>query len=170
MSRFRRGHTKAAKVTAVIVQQMRKEYDQGATQGELSDKYGLSVVQIGRIVRGESWKQIAVPTYQEATDESAAMIDSAVPIELELPPDFLQSLNDLKHVSAMPEIPVAPEVAARMALFGAQSKPAIQAQAVEEPPSDGGRDASAPERGDDEVRGRQATPEQNTGSVDEVES
>jgi hypothetical protein len=35
---------------------MRRDYELGATQRELAEMSGLSVVQVGRIVRGESWK------------------------------------------------------------------------------------------------------------------
>lgn len=54
--KFGVSNRKAAKVTAVMVEQMRRDYELGATQRELAEMSGLSVVQVGRIVRGESWK------------------------------------------------------------------------------------------------------------------
>ena len=58
--KFGVNNRKAGKVTAVIVEQMRKDYELGATQRELAEVSGLSVVQVGRIVRGESWKDTGV--------------------------------------------------------------------------------------------------------------
>ena len=54
--KFGVSNRKAAKVTAVMVEQMRRDYELGATQRELAEVSGLSVVQVGRIVRGESWR------------------------------------------------------------------------------------------------------------------
>ena len=52
---FERSSTR--KLTAEDVQQIRAAYGEGATQGSLARYYGMSVGQIGRIVRGESWKE-----------------------------------------------------------------------------------------------------------------
>jgi hypothetical protein len=49
-------NTKAAKLTATQVAEIRRKYnDEGCTQGELSRIYGVGIGQIGRIVRGEAW-------------------------------------------------------------------------------------------------------------------
>lgn len=58
--RFDRGNRRAAKLTAVKVEEMRLEYELGMTQRELGEKYELSVGQVGRIVRGESWADTGV--------------------------------------------------------------------------------------------------------------
>jgi len=58
--KFGVNNRKAGKVTAVMVEQMRRDYELGATQRELAEVSGLSVVQVGRIVRGESWKDTGV--------------------------------------------------------------------------------------------------------------
>lgn len=58
--KFGVNNRKAGKVTAVVVEQMRRDYELGATQRELAEVSGLSVVQVGRIVRGESWKDTGV--------------------------------------------------------------------------------------------------------------
>ena len=52
---FNRRNVLARKLTGYEVQQIRKAYNEGATQGALARAYGMSVGQIGRIVRGESW-------------------------------------------------------------------------------------------------------------------
>ena len=70
--RLRRYNTRAAKLTADKVMLMRSAYAGGATQSELSLRYGLSIGQIGRIVRGESWQQLpTVETDNEIADRLA---------------------------------------------------------------------------------------------------
>ena len=62
MTKFHAGNSKAAKLTADIVQSMRREYQEGrVTQGALAKRYHVSVVQIGRILRREVWHDLAVP-------------------------------------------------------------------------------------------------------------
>ncbi len=53
--KFGMHNRRAAKLGAVQVEAMRREYMNGMTQRELGAKYGVSVGQVGRIVRGESW-------------------------------------------------------------------------------------------------------------------
>lgn len=52
---FGRRNTGARKLNVLEVQRIRKLYSEGATQRTLALEYSMSVVQIGRIVRGESW-------------------------------------------------------------------------------------------------------------------
>jgi len=60
MGNFGMGNRKASKVTAVMVEEMRRAYEQGVTQRELGERYRLSVGQVGRIVRRESWQDTGV--------------------------------------------------------------------------------------------------------------
>lgn len=61
--KFHRLNTKSATLTPQKVLQMRKDYAQGKTQGQCAKDYGISVGQVGRIVRGEAWMQVPeVPT------------------------------------------------------------------------------------------------------------
>ena len=39
------------------VRELREAYGGGETQGSLSKRFGVSVITIGRIVRGESWQE-----------------------------------------------------------------------------------------------------------------
>lgn len=55
VQKFGPHNRKAAKLTATKVEQMRLWYGQGMTQRELGARFGMSVGQVGRIVRGESW-------------------------------------------------------------------------------------------------------------------
>jgi len=53
---FQGRNTKAAKLTITEVREMRERYAEGWTQGRLSAEYGIGIIQVGRIVRGECWK------------------------------------------------------------------------------------------------------------------
>ena len=55
MAKFQGRNSRAAKLTQAIVDRIREEYAQGDTQRELSRRYSVSAIQIGRIVRLESW-------------------------------------------------------------------------------------------------------------------
>ena len=55
MAKFGMHNRGGSKMTALKVEELRREYELGATQAELGRKWKLSVVQVGRIVRGESW-------------------------------------------------------------------------------------------------------------------
>ena len=60
------------KVSRDDVELMRKAYGEGATQGALARRFGISVGQVGRIVRGEAWQEV---TNQRALrDEEADAI------------------------------------------------------------------------------------------------
>ena len=62
MSKFGHRHTKSAKVTPSMVMDIRLKYQEGMTQSALSQEYHLSIVQIGRIVRNESWQSLPATT------------------------------------------------------------------------------------------------------------
>ena len=62
MSKFGYRHTKSAKVTPSMVMDIRLKYQEGMTQSALSQEYHLSIVQIGRIVRNESWQSLPATT------------------------------------------------------------------------------------------------------------
>ena len=72
MSKFQRGHTRAAKLTAEHVYRIRQMYDEGWSQGRLAREFNMSVGHIGRIVRGESWNSQAKPLPKMASDEEIA--------------------------------------------------------------------------------------------------
>ena len=56
--RFPVNNTRAANLTPTEVLDIRAKYRAGKSQGALAREYTMSVVQIGRIVRRESWAQI----------------------------------------------------------------------------------------------------------------
>ena len=107
MAKFHRKNTASAKLTASMVLDMRAEYAEGATQGDLSRKYEISVVQVGRIVRGESWqnlptdlspaaKQQALLRSLEAAEEAKALgkMQEDIAVVKERDPDRM--LEELK--------------------------------------------------------------------------
>ena len=56
MALFDKRNLRAARLTSDKVMEMRQLYEDGATQRELGEHFGVSTVQVGRIVRGESWR------------------------------------------------------------------------------------------------------------------
>lgn len=67
MADYKRYNTRSSKLTIVEVRELRRLYhEEGWSQGRLARKYDLSVVQVGRIVRGES--QRSVPETADTTD------------------------------------------------------------------------------------------------------
>ncbi len=68
MTAFERRNVKAKKLTPTQVAEIKERYANGETQGSLCRAYAMSVGQIGRIVRGESWSHLggAVVTQEDA--------------------------------------------------------------------------------------------------------
>lgn len=68
MTTFERRNTKARRLTPSQVEEIKERYASGETQGSLCRAFSMSVGQIGRIVRGESWSHLgaAVVTQEEA--------------------------------------------------------------------------------------------------------
>lgn len=58
---FSRGNVRAGKLTPETVMEIREEYNRGVTQGYLARKHHVSVITIGRIVRGETWQDYPGP-------------------------------------------------------------------------------------------------------------
>ena len=56
MSQFDKSNLRAARLTSDKVMEMRTLYAEGMTQRGLGERFGISTVQVGRIVRGESWR------------------------------------------------------------------------------------------------------------------
>lgn len=89
MSKFQRNHKRSAKLTGEQVLDIRRRYLDGESQGALARDFHVSVGQIGRIVRGESWQETAqVEDPQDIRDAAAqslsllrTMIDRPLPTE-----------------------------------------------------------------------------------------
>ena len=60
MSAFTQQNSKASKLSASEVVEIRRLYLEGMTQGALCREFGVSIVTIGRIVRGETWQKLPV--------------------------------------------------------------------------------------------------------------
>ena len=81
-------NTKSAKISALQVMEMRVRYrQQGITQGRLAAEYGLSVIQVGRIVRGESWQD--VPELQASQNEMQASLERLMKTQQETSRDIM---------------------------------------------------------------------------------
>lgn len=72
MPEFHKGNKRAVrKLTATQVYDIRLLYRRGdCTQGELARDFGVSVIQIGRITRGEVWQEIKLPPSDRDVEES----------------------------------------------------------------------------------------------------
>lgn len=72
MAAFYRNNTKASKLNGTQVVEIRQLYGAGWTQGQLSREFQISVGQIGRIVRGESWMQLPTTPASQAELQTQA--------------------------------------------------------------------------------------------------
>lgn len=136
-NQFYRRNTKAAKLTWSAVEELRRKYEAGATQGELCREYGLSVGQVGRIVRGESWKDIKGGEYKPLTgpmdfEASAARVLQRVAEE--------NAREEAERALKPQKEELSPELQARMDAYlgrGVEPEPKVSS---EPPPSplDGG--------------------------------
>mgnify|MGYP003660423923 CR=1 FL=1 len=86
MTAFTKGNNRAAKLNPGIVQDIRELYGRGdCTQGQLARDYGVSIVQIGRIVRGEVWQSVKQPEPSAREIENSAQRMLAVQRRVEEP-------------------------------------------------------------------------------------
>lgn len=93
MSKFHQHNIpRNARLTPDKVREIRQLYEQGLTQRELGKQFGVSAVQIGRIVRGESWGQFERPLTKAELDCAERNFESAEPIDL--PPGLLDQAGD----------------------------------------------------------------------------
>jgi transcriptional regulator with XRE-family HTH domain len=85
MNTFRRNNISGAKMTPQKVISLRHLYAEGKTQRELCSIFGLSIAQVGRIVRGESWRQFEQPAHQDEIAQSLARLAEAPPVPITQP-------------------------------------------------------------------------------------
>lgn len=72
MTEFQKNNTRASKLLASEVRDIRTLYARGdCSQGQLSRDFGVSVIQIGRIVRGEVWQHLPTEISARELDQSA---------------------------------------------------------------------------------------------------
>lgn len=99
MSRFHRLNTKSATLTPQKVLQMRKDYAQGKTQGQCAKDYGISVGQVGRIVRGEAWMQVPeVPTDGDLGLTALLHQEGVKELQPSVIPDIAESIRRTKEL------------------------------------------------------------------------
>lgn len=71
MSKFERTNAKASKLKPSQVLEIKERYAAGETQGSLCRAFGVSIGQIGRIVRGESWGHLGGGVTTDAEAEAS---------------------------------------------------------------------------------------------------
>lgn len=85
MAVFQQGNKRARKLSVTEVQEIRKLYAEGyKTQGQLSREFSVSVIQIGRIVRGEVWQDIPVAAETLSPGELKDVMDRALALQKSL--------------------------------------------------------------------------------------
>lgn len=96
---FERNNRTAKKLTLSQVAEIRELYAQGATQGQLCRRFGMSVGQIGRIVRGESWAADAQPvSMPRASDiEASAKRLLQVQAQVNAAPEIAAMAEEVKR-------------------------------------------------------------------------
>lgn len=73
MPEFQRKNTRASKLTYDQVADIRARYAAGKSQGALAREYKMSAVQIGRIVRMESWTDVPAAPATKAELHASAL-------------------------------------------------------------------------------------------------
>jgi len=92
---FSNRNNAARKVTSDQVAEIRRRYEKGETQGALSRAYQLSIGQIGRIVRFESWQGAdaqRAPTPEELHEIALRLIKTQESVGI--PPSPLDEEDD----------------------------------------------------------------------------
>ncbi len=85
---------RAAKLTAQDVRDIRARYAEGSvTQGQLARDYGISAIQIGRIVRWESWADVP----QEMGREDLTALGQRLLQEQELQDRLTREVEEAKR-------------------------------------------------------------------------
>jgi len=106
VSKYRVGNSRAAKLRPEQVLKMRELYEQGMTQRELGEIYDMSVNQVGRIVRNESWKAYKHTLTDQQLEHDAVV--NALPIDQQA---IAESAAKLAARLAEPPAPAEPQPA-----------------------------------------------------------
>ena len=131
---FTKGNIRRSVLTPSKVLEIRAFYNKGhVTQGQLARDYGVSVVQIGRIVRGEVWQGLRAPeSSREELVATAArllalqqdMAAGLVEVEPEQPPSGLAKLAEearmMKLTDGTEVVAATADVLARAKAYGAR--------------------------------------------------
>jgi hypothetical protein len=123
MSKFRKHHTTAAKLTPSQVFEMRKEYVAGATQGALARKYQVSIGQVGRIVRGEAWIEYSQPEDPSELEHNRGLLAGRdLEAEAQASAERLMAMMAQSETVSTPQVQerFSPELAKRLRGYGAK--------------------------------------------------
>ena len=111
------------KLTMDQVMQIREMYGQGQTQGALSRYFGVSIGQIGRIVRGESWQSNAehrMPTQAEMDASAARTWELQQRILEEKRREVRMAVNPMEEILEEEKKEEESEMMKRAKMFGAR--------------------------------------------------
>ena len=112
MSKFTKGNREAATAPSSMIREIRAQYAAGRTQGWLCKNYPYSIAQIGRIVRGEVWKELPVLASAQGQDGILArMLTVQQLTDASVPPSPLDGGNapSVEH-STVAAIVTTPEL------------------------------------------------------------
>ena len=99
----------AAKLTATAVAEMRRLRAAGATQGALARMFGVSVVQVGRICRGEAWQEFGGRVVQDAEQDLTAALQRQAMAHMPTEEELAASIKRTQELlSERPSGPAAP--------------------------------------------------------------
>ena len=89
MGRYSRHNIRSAKLKPEEVLYIKQQYEAGRTQRDIAAEMKMSAVQIGRIVRGESWAAYNHSAKSEDIQHGQAALQSNSPLgpEFQFPPD-----------------------------------------------------------------------------------
>jgi len=107
-------NTAAAKITPGQVMEVRERYAAGATQGALAREFQMSVGQIGRIVRGESWSRL--PQRMATEEELRLSAQRLMELQERVNAGLEGPLETPKPL--MPEMPLSEAVKEKLRSFG----------------------------------------------------
>lgn len=102
---FTRHNLRSAKLTASKVAEIRYRYNNNlASQGQLSREFQVSIGQIGRIVRGESWQQFGMQeTEEQIADQAQQSMERMRRMLAELP--VADETKEVKEFIPPPDMP-----------------------------------------------------------------
>lgn len=94
MPRYQNGNKRASKLTLTQVKDMRELYARGdCTQGQLARDYKVSVIQVGRILRGESWQGVGEASPSPVADDPSAILQRVLAVQEEIRSPGMDKLN-----------------------------------------------------------------------------
>lgn len=125
------------KVNKAIVRQMRTRFELGETQAALAREFGISVIQVGRITRGECWGEVQRDPTQQELDEMHARIMANIAAGPGMTPREVAEPHPMDFTLPKFDMPMSPELREKAIALGLKVPPS---------PMDGGDAPDEPDR------------------------